>query len=773
VIDWGLAKDLRSKHERDGASPSADKNAERDAGAALRAYDDDVGDGGDAITVAGHALGTPCYMSPEQARGGEVDERADVYALGALLYHVLSGQPPFAPGTSREVLARLLAGPPAALAERARELPADLVTIVEKAMARDPAARYGSAREMAADLLRFTQGRLVGAHPYSRSTLVRRWARRYRAILAMAVALVVGVAVTAGLSVRRIVRERDRADAQRAAAEEGKRSARAHGDAAEALVEYAVVELRDQLAALGRLDVLSGLGAEVEKYYGSLSSLDDASSGAKLTRRAIGLGLLGEVAAVKHDLPTAQARELQAIRVLDQAIAATPGDPKARERRVESELRLAAVDSDLSQEGEALAMSRQAATEARALAAEAPARKSAQLLALRTARDLRTRLDGSTDPTETVEAARAVPDLLQKLVAAEPDDFDLRLQLSDSYIDLGVAQGFYGLDQDMLASEQAALRILDRLAAERPDDTRVQDQRASALQLSSGAELSGGHADAALGLARQSLALREQLVARDPSNGDWQSRLAIALACVSQSLGELGRVEEAAAVSLRELQVREATARKAPESASARAHLGRSQIELAEARRAVGDPQGALALLARAQTTFARLALSDHVNFRWLLADTYLETGRLELETKRLAAALASATKADALAQEITPSSDDEVLLLQARARGLLGEVLEARRETDARARLTEATASFDVFWERSRDRTEWVRRGAPEASRALAALLVRAGDRAGARQSLEVASARIQELEAAGRVPLSRRAQVSELRADLARLAP
>ena len=188
VIDWGLAKDLR-----DAADDPAD---EPDPLAAER-----------SLTVAGAVLGTACYMPPEQARGRAVDERADVYALGALLHEVLAGEPPY--HDAADPLAAVLAGPPVSAEVREPALPPDLGAIVRRAMARRPEDRYPSARELAEDLRRFQTGRLVTAHVYSRRSLVARWLRRWRALVAVSAAALALLAVVGVISVDRIVAERD------------------------------------------------------------------------------------------------------------------------------------------------------------------------------------------------------------------------------------------------------------------------------------------------------------------------------------------------------------------------------------------------------------------------------------------------------------------------------------------------------------------------------------------------------------------------------------
>jgi WD40 repeat protein len=200
VIDWGLAKDL--------SRPQADALAD---GVAPSVAAD--------VTSAGSILGTPQYMAPEQARGGAVDKRADVYALGSLLYQVLCGEPPYRGADASDILAQVVAADPIAVERRQPGVPRELATIVRKAMARDPAARYDSAAELAADLKRFQTGQLVSAHEYSAYTLFARRVRKHRGALLVAAVLLALLAATLTLSARRILRERNEARRQSSVAE--------------------------------------------------------------------------------------------------------------------------------------------------------------------------------------------------------------------------------------------------------------------------------------------------------------------------------------------------------------------------------------------------------------------------------------------------------------------------------------------------------------------------------------------------------------------------
>lgn len=256
VIDWGLAKDL-SRRERALRDSLDAIEGPPSTGGPPRKKKRGISSGPTGgLTISGSVMGTPAYMPLEQASGERVDERSDVYALGAILYHLLAGVCPYDGDTAVGILRQVLATAPVPLEQRQRGIPADLSTIVKKAMARDPADRYPSAKELADDLRRFQTGQIVGAHKYSTVALIRRFTRRYRAPLAVAAAAVAVLAGTGAIGVQRVITERDRAEVQQADAEEAQRTAVAHADDLTLVQARASIE-RDPNKALAWLRSLS------------------------------------------------------------------------------------------------------------------------------------------------------------------------------------------------------------------------------------------------------------------------------------------------------------------------------------------------------------------------------------------------------------------------------------------------------------------------------------------------------------------------------------
>ncbi len=208
------------------------------------------------LTLTGQVLGTPCYMAPEQAAGKvrEVGPAADIYALGAILYELLSGRVPFRGATVMEVMQQVQVSDPLPPRRLEPQIPRDLETICLKCLRKEPSQRYRSAGELADDLRRYLNGESIHARPPSWPERTVRWLRRRPAVAVVLVAVTLAtVAVPLALlgHTLRLQEALDREQFSREQADKSRELARRKEAEARAALYAADLKLAHNLFKIG------------------------------------------------------------------------------------------------------------------------------------------------------------------------------------------------------------------------------------------------------------------------------------------------------------------------------------------------------------------------------------------------------------------------------------------------------------------------------------------------------------------------------------------
>jgi serine/threonine protein kinase/tetratricopeptide (TPR) repeat protein len=535
VIDWGLAKDLDSDQET--VQPTMQMRPSKQV-IETKPKRTSQPPGSSTMTVAGAVMGTPAYMAPEQARGEPVDQRADVFSLGAMLYHTLAGVPPYNARTATDVIAQAALGRIIPLRERERRAPAELTAIVERAMAQSPFDRYPHAGVLAEDLRRFLTGQLVDAHRYTAAQRVLRFVKKHRAAVTIGAIAITTIAIGGTIAVRNIVAARDQAQREREIAITRK-------EAAENLIDYMFSDMKERLDAAGRLDMLAGLGTEVKRYYTFLSKMPGGMPREDEVRMAEAIQLIGQAEHKSGKPDQALATWKEARARLVGVIGTAEGTRKLRRLIARLDYEAGVIYQERGKLDEALKNFKAAQETCKQLHAEEPRNKQV-MLELADIHDRLgdlLRLEGRIDEAfdEYTEGMK------QRQTAASQGNgrvSDEVLALSTSHFKLGSVFQNRGESGAAVDEYQNALRLRETLLESQPDHVRYQQAVLEVLRELAEVLRQVGDEKSAIDAYRRAVTIVHALVRRDTTNTEWQYQKGNLLSDLGFTLIETGAFKD-------------------------------------------------------------------------------------------------------------------------------------------------------------------------------------------------------------------------------------
>lgn len=539
-------------------------------------------------TQSGHFVGTPGYMSPEQADPNvlDIDTRTDVYSLGVVLYVLLCGSQPFeSPQRQKQSLEELLRrireeDPPrpstkvvldrdssARIAEAsgtepkqlARDLRGDLDSIAMKALDKDLARRYDGASELAADIRRYLTHEPVVARPASAAYRGGKFVKRHK--LALAIATVFALVVVTGVVA--IVREARIARIEQARAEQ-------HFESLRKLTNSMLFEFHDSIEALPGSTAPRELVVSRALEYLKQIDADSPNDPATLRDLAAGYERIGRIRAEEGHPHLGgagsyqQANELyeKALVIRQRLAAADPGDPNLQLELLGTMLNVARIDEQFGELDRALALQQQ-------------------------------RLE------------------IEEQLAKTHDSDDLQYNIAASLIGIGELKLWLGEYESALDYERRSLIMNQALLDRNPGSLKMlrgvwRSRGWTAMVLRYDKKFTEGAAE-----SRKALAISEQLAARDPNNSDFQRFLIADNQSLCECLAYSGSFSEVPKLCQKAITINQAMVKADKSNVQASADLANSTMTMGLVLYLMHEPREALLFERRADAMYHDVAAHE------------------------------------------------------------------------------------------------------------------------------------------------------------------
>jgi eukaryotic-like serine/threonine-protein kinase len=495
ILDFGLARvSAHDEGNRSTDEPPSNTPEESQAGDTI-IWGIPMPKNPGSDTALGQAIGTPAYMSPEQARGETVTTASDMYSFGLVLQALFTGRDPFEEGlTVREVIDRATRGESLPPADVDRSIAA-LIRSLKGLAASDRPTALDVSKELA-----WIAGRSL---------------RRIRRLAAAALLLLVSLATLKYVS---DVRH------ERNAALEARADADRRRGQAEVLIGFMVGDLRTKLEPVGSLALLDDVGKHALAYFKSLRP--DEISPQELRRNAKTLNQLGEVRMAQGDLAGAGEFLDSALGLATAAARREPGDA---ENQLELGVTHFWLGSLRRQEGDldrALDQYTRYLRISEALARATPGNVDYQIEVAYGHSNVGTVLEQQGDFERALSHYTGAVEVKEQRLKREPGRIDWKADLATTVNKVGVVLLAMGRYLDARQAFEQEHELLAAALESEPKNTRWKHRMAVNLSFQGDLAEDLGEEEAAMGFFIRGRQLERELVAHDPANTSWQRNLA-------------------------------------------------------------------------------------------------------------------------------------------------------------------------------------------------------------------------------------------------------